>query len=364
MREIERHIVELLLDNDCVIVPGFGGFMTHNIPASYDEKNNIFLPPSRTIGFNPRLTMNDSLLTQSYANCYDLSYPEALKRIEQDVDDLKQLIEEKGVYTICGIGQISIHDDGQYDFTPESSGIITPCLYGFETFEFSLLDMKDDNNIDATAETTVMQVEPHMLTSKLFTADTEVLTQAKKEEPAPQKSQRKEIAIHIPLNFVQRAAVACVMLFVLLSFPSRLGEARTSILRQSSIGTDMLLEIFPKEMTSGKPQKLDCMLDSILPKIKASGNDKHAEMRQNEESEEKRAPYYSIVMASRITPKNAEAYVEKLHKKGLTDAYVNSCGGLTKVVYKKFATREDANRTMNSLKGNNLFDGSWVVEIK
>ena len=40
MREIERHIVRLLLDNDCVIVPGFGGFLAHRIPASYNKADN------------------------------------------------------------------------------------------------------------------------------------------------------------------------------------------------------------------------------------------------------------------------------------------------------------------------------------
>ena len=92
MTELERHIAKLLLDNDCVIVPGFGGFMAHHIAASYDEKSHIFLPPTRTVGFNPRLTMNDSVLAQDYVSCYDLSYPEALKRIESEVDEFRQMI--------------------------------------------------------------------------------------------------------------------------------------------------------------------------------------------------------------------------------------------------------------------------------
>ena len=61
MTELERHIAKLLLDNDCVIVPGFGGFMAHHIAASYDEKNHIFLPPTRTVGFNPRLSSGAGL---------------------------------------------------------------------------------------------------------------------------------------------------------------------------------------------------------------------------------------------------------------------------------------------------------------
>ena len=140
MTELERHIAKLLLDNDCVIVPGFGGFMAHHIAASYDEKNHIFLPPTRTVGFNPRLTMNDSVLAQDYVNCYDLSYPEAMKRIESEVDEFRQMImSEDGGHELCGIGRLYILDNGEYDFIPNDNGITTPATYGFQAFELDAL---------------------------------------------------------------------------------------------------------------------------------------------------------------------------------------------------------------------------------
>ena len=76
--ELDRHIEILLLDNDCVIVPGFGGFVAHHVEARYDKSDNSFLPPLRSLGFNPHLkNINDSLLAQSYVEAYDISYPEA-----------------------------------------------------------------------------------------------------------------------------------------------------------------------------------------------------------------------------------------------------------------------------------------------
>ena len=80
--ELERHIEILLLSNDCVIVPDFGGFMAHHVDAHYDEEETIFLPPQRTLGYNPQLKINDSLLAQSYVEAYYISYPEAILRIE------------------------------------------------------------------------------------------------------------------------------------------------------------------------------------------------------------------------------------------------------------------------------------------
>ena len=82
MNELSRHIEILLLDNDCVIVPDFGGFMAHHSPAELDKETGSFYPPQRTLGFNSQLTLNDSLLAQSYVEAYDISYPEDVLRIE------------------------------------------------------------------------------------------------------------------------------------------------------------------------------------------------------------------------------------------------------------------------------------------
>ena len=52
MIELAQHIEALLLENDCVIVPNFGGFVAHYAPATYVKEENLFLPPTRIIGFN------------------------------------------------------------------------------------------------------------------------------------------------------------------------------------------------------------------------------------------------------------------------------------------------------------------------
>ena len=62
MIELAQHIETLLLENDCVIVPGFGGFVAHYSPATRVKEENIFLPPTRIIGFNPQLKLNDGVL--------------------------------------------------------------------------------------------------------------------------------------------------------------------------------------------------------------------------------------------------------------------------------------------------------------
>ena len=55
--ELNRHIEILLLNNDCVIVPNLGGFMAHHVEARYEEDEQAFLPPLRTLGLTLSLRL-------------------------------------------------------------------------------------------------------------------------------------------------------------------------------------------------------------------------------------------------------------------------------------------------------------------
>ena len=77
MIELAKHIEVLLLENDCVIVPGLGGFIAHYCSSKYNKETHEFCPPVRSIGFNPKLVMNDGLLVQSYMQAYNTDFPDA-----------------------------------------------------------------------------------------------------------------------------------------------------------------------------------------------------------------------------------------------------------------------------------------------
>ena len=112
MIELDRHIEILLLSNDCVIVPCLGGFVASHVSARYDDNDNMFIPPLRTLGFNAKLNVNDSLLVQSYAETYDISYPEAYTRIENEVNELKQHLANNGSFMLNGIGTLYMNKEG------------------------------------------------------------------------------------------------------------------------------------------------------------------------------------------------------------------------------------------------------------
>ena len=85
------------------------------------------------------LRMNDSVLAQSYVEAYDISYPEALRRIESEVEVLKKQLSEQGSYVMENLGTLSVNSEGNYEFTPCESGILSPELYGLSNFTFKQL---------------------------------------------------------------------------------------------------------------------------------------------------------------------------------------------------------------------------------
>ena len=153
MIQIQRHIEILLLSHDCVIVPGFGGFIAHHVDAHYDKDDRLWLPPYRTLGFNPQLTLNDSLLVQSYVEAYDMSYPDALRQIESEVEELKGILHTEGEYEMDSVGTLSVNIDGNYEFAPCEAGILSPEVYGLADFSFKRL-----KDAEPLAETTPQNV--------------------------------------------------------------------------------------------------------------------------------------------------------------------------------------------------------------
>lgn len=142
MNELARHIEYLLLENDCIILPDFGGFVAHYTEATYEAKTQLFMPPMRTIGFNPQLRLNDGLLTQSVMEVQGTNYGDALKTMKRWINQLKQQLYEEGSVELTNVGQLRMSIRGTIDFVPYNSRITTAWLYGLGSFEMPLLSEK------------------------------------------------------------------------------------------------------------------------------------------------------------------------------------------------------------------------------
>ena len=238
MIEIHRHIEILLLANDCVIVPDFGGFMAHHIPAHYDADDFSFLPPLRTLGFNPQLRMNDSLLVQSYVEAYDLSYPEALRKIESEVEELKQLLNDEGRFEMEDLGTLTVNSEGNYEFSPCEAGIISPDFYGLDRFKFPLLT---EDNIP---NTNIQIMQQETIESPVADKQKELslleFTETKGHED-------KEKAIQIKLSWIRNAAAIAAAVVAFFVFAEPVANSDLQSQTMSQLQHNILYKLIPED---------------------------------------------------------------------------------------------------------------------
>ena len=128
---ISKHITELLYNHNCVIVPGFGAFLTKNIAASIN--NDVFSPPKKTIAFNGMLKENDGLLANRISATDGISYKAALKKIKKDVKTLASSLNV-GEVEIDNIGTLRLNDEKKVQFQPNQNVNFDSKSYGLESF--------------------------------------------------------------------------------------------------------------------------------------------------------------------------------------------------------------------------------------
>jgi len=128
-----KHITDLLLKHDCVIVPGLGGFVSNYKSARIHPINHTFTPPSAEIVFNSSLNRNDGLLANHIAVELNVSYSIALEIIEHGAKEIRsQLITEKKAY-LPGLGTLLMDQEGNIAYRPETE-------FAFLTDSFGLGD--------------------------------------------------------------------------------------------------------------------------------------------------------------------------------------------------------------------------------
>lgn len=338
---LDKHIEILLLGNDCVIVPGFGGFMAHHIDARKDDSDGSFLPPIRSIGFNPKLTLNDSLLAQSYVEAYDISYPEAVMRIEDEVRELRQRLEADGKYEFTDIGTISLNGDGNYEFTPCEAGIVSPKLYGLGSFSMkTLAELRAD--LRATLAETI--------TEKGFDKD--------EGQENVNGDEHRHYARMIALW--RNVAVACMAIILFMLIPSPLVNG--SQMAGNHIDTSLLDHVMPKDITTGQEKVSEAVKSKESKRIVEEKAVEKKAASESNVSEDNIKEGFSIVVASHVTLKNAGEYVNQLHKRGYNDAFVHR-NGHVKVLLGHYSTREEASKVLNTLNNNKEFEGVWITNV-
>ena len=103
---ITNYLKELLNDNECVIIPEFGAFISKRHSATIDYVNHSFLPPYKEIVFNNKLTNNDEILVDFISKKENISKEDSLTKIQNFVNQTAAILDVNNEYVMEGLGKM------------------------------------------------------------------------------------------------------------------------------------------------------------------------------------------------------------------------------------------------------------------
>ncbi len=117
--DIIKSISHLLYYHDCVIIPGFGGFVCSYRQAQIHPVEHTITPPSKAISFNINLRSNDGLLANHVAKTAAIPYHQALEYIDNWVAASTALLESEKELKLPQVGRIIQDVEGGWQYEPD-----------------------------------------------------------------------------------------------------------------------------------------------------------------------------------------------------------------------------------------------------
>ncbi len=132
MTTVQNHIKELLFEQDCVVIPDFGGFVTNFDCAKINSTNRFIAPPQKWLAFNALLKNDDGLLSNYIAKEENLTLSQANLKVKTFVDDTRRYLRFDKTYSIDGLGTFSQNDEERIQFQPKPTNNFYSESFGME----------------------------------------------------------------------------------------------------------------------------------------------------------------------------------------------------------------------------------------
>lgn len=364
MKQLSTYIEQLLSNYECVVIPGFGGFVANHKSAVVNSLQGKFMPPSKVVSFNRNLKNNDGLLANYIASEEGLSYDKAVEEIKLAVQELVRKLKTDKSVILSGLGQLFVDINGSIRFEPSLSKNLLLDSFGLTTF--NLIELP--------------QLEKEIQPIK------EVDKEESKEEKVEQKSEAKVIPIKLPeqknwktvIKKVGYAAALIPFVAYLLWLPLKTELFKGNNFSYADLNpfTDkicpeykmraQMVSVVEEDASNNLLEKLNTsdkeVVEIALFESQEEAFDEHktlfvrlknivAEPESTMVSVSKKQIFkFHIIAGCFGDYKNAERLAAKLRKKGFSSGIIDQNKGLYRVAFQSFTTREEALSVLASVK--------------
>ena len=161
MQGFEDIIIQLLLRHNCVVVPGFGGFVAKQVAAEIDLDKGLISPPKKALLFNRFLLTDDGLLLAELARVRGLYYEEAKTQLQTHTDALQRQLLTGETIKLPKLGTFSRQADGQILFEQDRFFNLLLSSYGLGNLCFVA------QTVPAKEETPIIELHTDPTTRKV-----------------------------------------------------------------------------------------------------------------------------------------------------------------------------------------------------
>ena len=299
--EISQYIREILLLNDCVIIPEFGGFVANYKPAKVE--NNQFFPPTKEVAFNNKLVSNDGLLINFISEAEGIDYFSAKQKLESFVDETLLNLEKKRNVYFEGIGYLHYDSRENLQFEPQLKDNLLVDSYGLQSFTY------------------------------------EKIYQRQMPKPAAKIDYHEPVPVIFQQRRIKKLAIAIPLLIAMAIIPMK---HNNEYLSKSDMGMwATLTQSTPVESAPVQEQTQAETITSVAA---------------DEVVEQK----YFIIGGSFKSEENANKYIDQLKEQGYTGKNLGVYNGLNRVAMVGFATMPEAQKELNNMLAKNPTCGVWI----
>ena len=378
---LSNFIYSLLLENETVIIPGFGAFVSTYKPAEFLE--NEIKPPSKEVTFTQKIKNNDGMLAEIIARKAKISQSYAMKRIEKARENMLYALDKGETVIVENIGTLVYNENNEIQFTPFQDENLLLDSFGLETISTEDLVQKaeDFENEKAQIEEVTEQTG-----SEDEIGETEIETVG---EQIAEETQQKVEAIISPVVEIENELIQ---------------EEKTEIIQKPDFKTSGKVDIQKEKKKIGwywymliliiivisgffifknksntsetvveiekssNAQQQEIQAETVLPADsveKSLAEPTNTESGLNDSAEPKissETTKYYIIGGSFKNEERVEKYILKLKEKGMNGFSLGQKGKLYLVGIDSFDNETDAQKSLNELVKANPGWNLWIYK--
>ena len=381
--KLNKYIRQLLTDNEMVIIPGFGAFISEYQPAEIDDATDELKPPSTRLIFNPQIRNNDGLLVGYVAELTRNSHFEALQKIEKERDNIIYQLDKGEKVELENLGTLYYNADNQVEFISESDKNLSHESFGLESV--SLTEPGAEENIEEeTAVTEPVEPEETTPAAEGSSVDEEAVSE---QEPEAEESaeeilippvteeikenesiqeEEKQVEEVVPAEKIEEKekkrkggwvwflVILIPLIAVSVFLLMKEKQDNTPISNQDEISNPeviqqpiAVIDTLEKDSTKVVPQ------DSAISEEAETGNENKLETS---------GPKFYLIGGSFKEEENAETYMEVLQDKGFEPFKMGKYGNFYILGIGTYDTEEEAVAAKREFLDKSPDSGIWILE--